>query len=126
MLCGYDLAVLPGYPSHLAADFHRMPSVLRGGDVLKLGAVMDSGDAGIIRTVADTDVDRPAAAGDLHLCAGLLHNGFRLSFRGDLLTDIVIGNGGHQRGMGLIAVLASCFSPAFFWKDFTAVSVLLP
>ena len=81
-----------------------MPPVGGGGDMLKHRSIRHSSDASIIRTVANTDVDCAAVADDLHpRNSRLLRFRYRLRLR--LLSDIVVGDCSHKRGMGLIAVL---------------------
>jgi hypothetical protein len=82
-----------------------VPSIGSGGDMLELRPVRHSSDAGVICPVAHADVHCAIITDDFHLrTRWLLQFKFRLRLR--LLPDIIVSYGGHQRGMGLIAILA--------------------
>ena len=61
-----DFAVLPGNPSDLASDLHRLPAVEGTGHILQRCARRDSGDAAVTGAVARADVDLAAGGLDEH------------------------------------------------------------
>ena len=67
VLYGYDLTVLSGYPSDLAANFHSMPIIGSGGNPLECGAFCHGSNACVIGAIAHADIDCPIFADNLHI-----------------------------------------------------------
>ena len=62
-LLSYDITVLSGHPANLTAHLHSMPAVNGDGDVLEHCPIRHGSDAGVIRTIAHSDVHRKLLAG---------------------------------------------------------------
>ena len=78
--------------------------------------VSNGGDAGVLRAIAHTDVHGAVVADNLHLrTRGLCRFGFRL--RLGPLSDIVISHSSHQRGVGLVTILAVLLQASFLLES---------